>query len=286
MQGESPSTRDQTTQSTAPVTTILDEIVAAKRAEVRRVKAELPEAILRRRLADAPPVRDFLAPLRRPGRIRLIAEVKKASPSAGVIRPDFHPARIAETYQRHGADCISVLTDRPYFQGSLDDLGQVRAAVDLPVLRKDFVIDGYQVVEARAAGADAVLLIVAALDADDLKRLYQEAREFQLDVLVEAHDLPELERALDLDADLVGINNRNLKTFETTLETTERLAPMIPADRMIVGESGLFTPADLARLERVGVNTFLIGESLMRQDDVTAATRAILTKPEAVRASA
>ncbi len=258
------------------MSTILDEIVAAKRGEIERAKAESPEAALRQQLADAPPVRDFCGALSRPGRIRLIAEVKKASPSAGVIRADFQPARIAEIYQEHGADCLSVLTDRPYFQGSLEDLGQVRAAVDLPVLRKDFVIDAYQVVEARLAGADAVLLIAECLDDDALGRLHEAVIELGMAPLVELYEPANLRRVLDVGARLVGINNRDLRSFKTDLEHTLRLRPQIPEDRIVVGESGIRTRRDVERLEAAGVDAILVGESLMRSHDVGAAVDDLL----------
>lgn len=258
------------------MTTILDEIVAAKREEIARAKAETPEASLRERLADAPPVRDFAAAISRPGRIRLIAEVKKASPSAGVIRADFQPAKIAEIYQRHGADCISVLTDRPYFQGSLEHLRQVRAAVDLPVLRKDFVIDAYQVVEARAAGADAVLLIAECLDDAALRSLHDAVIELGMTPLMELYEPANLPRVLDVGARVVGINNRDLRTFKTDLERTLQLRRRIPGDRIVVGESGIRTHRDVERLEAAGVHAVLVGETLMASPDVGAAVKELL----------
>jgi indole-3-glycerol phosphate synthase len=258
------------------VTTILEEIIAAKREEIARAKAETPEAALLKQLGDAPPVRDFAAALSRPGRIRLIAEVKKASPSAGVIRADFHPAKIAEIYQRHGADCLSVLTDQPYFQGSLEHLCQVRAAVDLPLLRKDFVIDTYQVVEARVAGADAVLLIAECLDDAALRRLHDAVIELRMTPLVELYEPANLPRVLDLGARVVGINNRDLRTFKTDLEQTLRLRRQIPGDRIVVGESGIRTRRDVERLEAAGVQAILVGETLMASPDVGAGVDELL----------
>jgi len=256
--------------------TILDQIIATKRGEAARAKAAVPEAELRRRLADAPPVRDFFAALAKSPPIRLIAEIKRASPSAGQIRTDFHPEAIARTYQRHGASCISVLTDEPYFQGSLEYLRRVRAAVDLPVLRKDFVIDVYQVVEARVAGADAVLLIAECLDDALLKTLHDEIAVLGMTPLVEVFDPVNLPRVLAAGARLVGINNRDLRTFKTDLEHTLRLRRQIPADRVVVGESGIRTRQDVLRLEAAGVNAMLVGESLMARPDIGAAVDELL----------
>ncbi|OHB83493.1 MAG: indole-3-glycerol phosphate synthase [Planctomycetes bacterium RBG_16_64_12] len=256
--------------------TILENIVATKRREIDRAKARTSEAALRRRLAEAPPPRDFFAPLARDGPIRLIAEVKKASPSKGVIREAFDPVAIACAYQEHGATSISVLTDEPYFQGSLDDLRQVRRLVDLPVLRKDFIVDPYQVLEARAAGADAVLLIAECLDDAALKQLHEAVVELGMTPLVELYEPENLARVLAVGARLVGINNRNLHTFEVDLGHTLRLLGEIPADRVVVAESGIRTRADVERLESAGVHAMLVGETLMARDDVGAAVRELL----------
>jgi len=256
--------------------TILDRIVAAKREEVVRAKAKTPESRLRKRLAAAPPVRDFLAALAEPGPIRLIAEVKKASPSRGVIRADFDPVAIARTYQEHGAACLSVLTDEPFFQGNLDALRQVRAAVDLPVLRKYFIIDPYQVLEARAAGADAVLLIAECLDDAALGSLHETIVALGMTPLVELYEPENLPRVLGIGARLIGINNRNLRTFEVDLEHTLRLRREIPADRVVVGESGIRTRDDALRLQRAGVHAMLVGESLMARPDVGEAVDQLL----------
>lgn len=258
--------------------TVLDRIVAVKRREIAAARERIAEADLRRRLADAPPVRDFFAALAKPGPIRLIAEVKKASPSAGVIREDFDPVAIAQTYERHGASCLSVLTDEPHFQGHLSYLTAVRARVGLPVLRKDFVLDSYQVVEARAAGADAVLLIAECLDDCNLRKLHNEIVELGMTPLVEIYDPENLPRVLEAGATLIGVNNRDLRTFKVNLEHTLRLRPGIPAECVMVSESGVKTHADVERLEAAGVDAILVGESLMREPDIGAAVDRLLGK--------
>jgi len=262
---------------------VLAEICAEKRAHVARQKAACPEAVLRARLDAAPVLRPFAAALEAratDGGYGLIAEIKKASPSKGLIRADFNPPSLAQAYEAGGATCLSVLTDTPYFQGSDDDLRAARAACHLPVLRKDFILDPYQVVESRALGADCILLIMAALDDDPARELAATAAELGLDVLVEVHDRAELDRALRLDARLIGINNRDLKTLKVDLHTAESLAPLVPPGRIIVGESGLNEPADLDRLAAAGARCFLVGESLMRAGDVAAATRRLLRLPD------
>jgi indole-3-glycerol phosphate synthase len=271
------------------VSGVLAQICVDKRAHIERRRAERPLAALEAAAAAAEPARGFVERLVREvrqGRYGLIAEIKKASPSRGLIRADFDPATLARAYQAGGATCLSVLTDEPYFQGRDEYLAAARDSVDLPVLRKDFMLDPYQVVESRALGADCILLIMAALADSQAADLEASAVALGMDVLAEVHDAEEMERALNLKTRLLGVNNRNLKTLAVDLATTEQLAPMAPKDRLLVAESGLFTPADLARMQKVGASIFLVGESLMRQPDVTAATRALLAHPAGERLSA
>lgn len=262
---------------------VLEEICARKRDHVAAAKARTPESVLVERAAEASPPRGFAAALRKAQaekRYGLIAEIKKASPSKGLIRADFDPPTLATAYAAGGASCLSVLTDGPYFQGDDTYLVAARAACSLPVLRKDFMVDPYQVVEARALGADCILVIMAALDDGLARELEAAAVERGMDVLVEVHDGAELDRALaHLKSELIGVNNRNLKTLVVDTQTTLDLAARVPPDRLLVAESGLATADDLAKVARVGATTFLIGESLMRQADVTAATRALLSPP-------
>lgn len=267
---------------------ILARIEAYKRREINEAKLRLPQAEIERRCADCPPVRGFASAIAKrmvSGQTALIAEVKKASPSKGLIRADFDPASIARAYELGGACCLSVLTDAPSFQGKPEFLAEAREATRLPTLRKDFLYDPYQVYEARLWGADCILVIMAGVDDATARALTETAKALDLDVLVEVHDREELERALHLDPLLVGINNRDLRSFETSLDVTERLAPRVPAGKIVVGESGIFTPADVSRLARVGVRALLVGESLMRQDNIEAATRALLARPAAETAT-
>jgi indole-3-glycerol phosphate synthase len=249
---------------------ILQRILAVKADEVARLKKEKPAETLRAEAASAPPPRDFVGAIRKriaAGHPAIIAEIKKASPSRGMLRKSFDPAAIAASYERHGAACVSILTDEQFFQGALQHLKEVRLACSLPLLRKDFVIDPYQVLEARAAGADCILLIVAALEDAQMGALEAAAREHGMAVLVEAHDGAELERALKLETPLIGINNRNLRTFETRLETTLGLRARVPEGRIVVTESGILSPADVRTLRSGRVNCFLVGEAFMRAPD-------------------
>jgi indole-3-glycerol phosphate synthase len=256
--------------------TILDEIVASKREEVAAARQRMPLEELEAQAVMAPPVRDFRAALAGPGSIQLIAEVKRASPSAGLIRADFDPVAIARVYQNHGAACISVLTDAPHFQGHLSHLARVRAAVVLPLLRKDFLIDEYQVIEARLAGADAILLIAEILDDDRMVALLQQARALGMSALIELHDSANLPRVLGMGADLVGINNRDLRSFQSDLEHTLKLRDQIPAEIIVVSESGIRTRRDVKRLEAAGVAAILVGESLIGAPNIGLAVERLL----------
>lgn len=247
---------------------ILERIVESKRQEIERQRAEIPERQLEARLLDAPPVRDFRAALEKEPGLGIIAEVKKASPSAGVLRADFDPVAIARTYEANGANAVSVLTDEPFFQGHLSYLTAIRQAVALPVLRKDFILERYQVVEARVAGADAVLLIAEILGGKELPALLRNIQELGMQALVELYDRANLPRVLDAGAKLVGVNNRDLRTFVTSLDHTLDLLRDLPADCCLVSESGIRTRDDMLRLEQAGVKAVLIGETFMRAPDI------------------
>jgi indole-3-glycerol phosphate synthase len=269
-----------------PIPDVLADICADTRAEVARRKAATSLDDLKHRIAIAKkkaPPRGFGHALKEvcaSGQFSLIAEIKKASPSGGLIRPEFDPAALAHTYAANGAICLSVLTDKPHFQGTVEHLVAVREAVKLPILRKDFILDPWQVYESRAIGADCILLIMAALTDTEARELEALARALDMDVLAEVHDERELERALGLTTPLIGINNRNLKTLKTDLATTEQLAPAVPVDRFLIAESGIGTHADVVRLAEAGVRSFLVGESLLRQPDVGLAVRTLLGTAE------
>ncbi len=255
---------------------ILSQILAEKMTEVDCAKRRRPQAIVERDALKRSPAKNFVAALTGADRPALIAEVKKASPSKGIIRHDFDPVAAATAYAANGASCISVLTDEPFFQGHLRHLAQVRDAVDVPLLRKDFIVDEYQIFEARAAGADAVLLIAAALKPDEIEAMLQTLRSLQMCAIVEVHNREELEAALSTSAELIGINNRDLHLFRTTLDTTIELMPHVPAGRHVISESGVNTRADVLKLRDAGVTAVLVGEALMREADIGAKTRELL----------
>ncbi len=257
---------------------ILEKILARKREEVEAFKQETPLFELKARIANMGPTRDFVGTLKRRAEVgtAIIAEVKKGSPSKGIIREDFHPVTIARGYERAGAACLSVLTDRDFFYGDIQYLQDISKAVSLPLLRKDFIIDAYQILKARVYGADAILLITAALEDEQLLTFCSLAHTLKMGVLLEVHDEAELERALHTDAELIGINNRNLNSFETDIAVTERLLPMIPKDRLVVSESGIHRREEIERLKGAGAGAFLIGESLMREADFEAKLKTFL----------
>lgn len=260
------------------MTTVLDRIVARKIEEIAAAKELRPLEVLQERLVSAPPVRPFFDALAADGPIKLIAEVKKASPSKGIIRADFDPVEIAKIYAASGATCISVLTDETFFQGHLDYLGEIRKVVDIPLLRKDFILDSYQLVEARVAGADAVLLIAECLDDCNLRKLHNEAVELGMTPLVEFYEPANLDRVLEAGATLIGINNRDLRTFETDLHHTIKLRARIDADHLVVGESGIHSPDDVKLLADNGVDAILVGEGLMSRPDIAIAVTTLLSR--------